>query len=64
MYERTSLLNYIPERFRLFMLYTVMAWWSLFKPEEGKTLVDAADNYVREQQKKAIYKAWGGLRDE
>lgn len=64
MQNRTKFINYIPERFRLFMFYTVMAWWSLFKPEDGRTLINHADSYAIEQQKKEIYKAWRGLRDE
>ena len=62
MTERKQPIDYVPKRIRLFFFFSVMAWVSLFKPEEGQRVIDNAQEGAQERARKEIYKAWQGNR--
>ena len=53
-------IDYVPKCIRLFFFFSVMAWVSLFKPEEGQRMIDNAHEGIQERARKEIYKDWQG----
>ncbi len=51
-------IDYVPKCIRLFFFFSVMAWVSLFKPEEGQRMIDLVQDggdYRRNKMIKDIF---------
>ena len=51
-------IEYVPKRIRLFFFFSVIAWVSLFKPEEGQKMIDLVEDggdYRRDKMIKDIF---------
>lgn len=44
MQEYKHPVEYVPKCIRLFFFFSVMAWVSLFKPEEGQKMIDLVED--------------------
>ena len=62
MQEYKHPVEYVPKCIRLFFFFSVMAWVSLFKPEEGQKMLDLVNEGASERARKEIYKALQGNR--
>lgn len=63
MQEYKHPVEYVPKCIRLFFFFSVMAWVSLFKPEEGQKMIDLVEdgedkrrqNFVKDLFKNRTY---------
>ena len=57
-----NLIDKIPIRIRLFFAFTAFAWVSLFKPTEGLSFIEYAQNGLRNSAIDEIEKSRDNLR--
>ena len=54
-------IDYVPKCIRLFFFFSVMAWASLFKPEEGQKIIDLVkdgEDYRRSKMIRDVFKGY------